>query len=178
MYVNKSPALIHDLDHVIAQCFASGNELQQEWLLYRRRLHLKCKYTQMIKKRLCIGKKTCRFWYETFRYLFMLEMHSTRQRLNSDTISLLQNAFHLENDVRHRMNLFRIKKSCSNNLWTSLLIHGLWFDKTVSNIILHRYLQSGFKFNFFDSLLKLASSIIFYLLNLSANLLFHTYKHC
>ena len=37
---------------------------------------------------------------------------------------------------------------------------------------------SGFKFNFFDSLLKLASSIIFYLLNLSANLLFHTYKHC
>ena len=36
----------------------------------------------------------------------------------------------------------------------------------------------GFKFNFFDSLLKLASGIIFYLLNLSANLLFHTYKHC
>ena len=38
--------------------------------------------------------------------------------------------------------------------------------------------NSGFKFNFFDSLLKLASGIIFYLLNLSANLLFHTYKHC
>ena len=37
---------------------------------------------------------------------------------------------------------------------------------------------AGFKFNFFDSLLKLASGIIFYLLNLSANLLFHTYKHC
>ena len=37
---------------------------------------------------------------------------------------------------------------------------------------------AGFKFNFFDSLLKLASSIIFYLLNLLANLLFHTYKHC
>ena len=37
---------------------------------------------------------------------------------------------------------------------------------------------SGFKFNFFDSLLKLASGIIFYLLNLSANLLFHTCKHC
>ena len=37
--------------------------------------------------------------------------------------------------------------------------------------------QTGFKFNFFDSLLKLASGIIFYLLNLSANLLFHTYKH-
>ena len=36
---------------------------------------------------------------------------------------------------------------------------------------------SGFKFNFFDSLLKLASGIIFYLLNLSANLLFHIYKH-
>ena len=35
---------------------------------------------------------------------------------------------------------------------------------------------TGFKFNFFDSLLKLASGIIFYLLNLSANLLFHTYK--
>ena len=34
----------------------------------------------------------------------------------------------------------------------------------------------GFKFNFFDSLLKLANGI-FYLLNLSANLLFHTYKH-
>ena len=39
-------------------------------------------------------------------------------------------------------------------------------------------IQAGFKFNFFDSLLKLASVIIFYLLNLSANLLFHTYKHC
>ena len=38
--------------------------------------------------------------------------------------------------------------------------------------------SSGFKFNFFDSLLKLASGIIFYLLNLSAMLLFHTYKHC
>ena len=38
--------------------------------------------------------------------------------------------------------------------------------------------STGFKFNFFDSLLKLASGIIFYLLNLSANLLFHTYKHC
>ena len=37
---------------------------------------------------------------------------------------------------------------------------------------------AGFKFNFFGSLLKLASGIIFYLLNLSANLLFHTYKHC
>ena len=37
--------------------------------------------------------------------------------------------------------------------------------------------RPGFKFNFFDSLLKLASSIIFYLLNLSANLLFHAYKH-
>ena len=37
---------------------------------------------------------------------------------------------------------------------------------------------TGFKFNFFDSLLKLARSIIFYLLNLSANLLFHTYKYC
>ena len=36
----------------------------------------------------------------------------------------------------------------------------------------------GFKFNFLDSLLKLASAIIFYLLNLSANLLFHIYKHC
>ena len=36
----------------------------------------------------------------------------------------------------------------------------------------------GFKFNFFDSLLKLASGIIFYLLNLSANFLFHIYKHC
>ena len=35
--------------------------------------------------------------------------------------------------------------------------------------------QSGFKFNFFDGLLKLASGIIFYLLNLSTNLLFHTY---
>ena len=35
-----------------------------------------------------------------------------------------------------------------------------------------------FFFIFFDSLLKLASSIIFYLLNLSANLHFHTYKHC
>ena len=34
----------------------------------------------------------------------------------------------------------------------------------------------GFKFNFFDSLLKLGGGIIFYLLNLSANLLFHTYK--
>ena len=31
---------------------------------------------------------------------------------------------------------------------------------------------TGFKFNFLDSLLKLASSTIFYLLNLSANLLF------
>ena len=40
------------------------------------------------------------------------------------------------------------------------------------------YQSPGFKFNFFDSLLKLASGIIFYLLNLSANLLFHTYKHC
>ena len=39
-------------------------------------------------------------------------------------------------------------------------------------------LPTGFKFNLFDSLLKLASDIIFYLLNLSANLLFHTYKHC
>ena len=36
----------------------------------------------------------------------------------------------------------------------------------------------GSNFNFFDSLLKLASGFIFYLLNLSANLLFHTYKHC
>ena len=36
-----------------------------------------------------------------------------------------------------------------------------------------KYLQdSGFKFNFFDSLLKLASSIIFYLLNLSATCFF------
>ena len=32
--------------------------------------------------------------------------------------------------------------------------------------------KAGFKFNFFISLLKLASHIIFYLLNLSANLLF------
>ena len=39
-------------------------------------------------------------------------------------------------------------------------------------------INSGFKFKFFDSLLKLASGFIFYLLNLSANLLFHTYKHC
>ena len=31
----------------------------------------------------------------------------------------------------------------------------------------------GFKFNFSDNLLKLASGIIFYLLNLSANLIFH-----
>ena len=38
--------------------------------------------------------------------------------------------------------------------------------------------ETGFKFNFLDSLLKLASGIIFYLLNLSANMLFHTYKHC
>ena len=37
---------------------------------------------------------------------------------------------------------------------------------------------SGFKFNFFDGFLKLASGIIFYLLNLSTNLLFHTYKNC
>ena len=37
---------------------------------------------------------------------------------------------------------------------------------------------SGFKFNFFDSLLKLASGIIFHLLNLPAYLLFHTCKHC
>ena len=37
---------------------------------------------------------------------------------------------------------------------------------------------TGFKFNFFDSLLKLASGIIFYVLNPSANLLFHTYKRC
>ena len=37
-------------------------------------------------------------------------------------------------------------------------------------------LITGFKFNFFDSLLKLASGIIFYLLNHSANLLFHTNK--
>ena len=36
-----------------------------------------------------------------------------------------------------------------------------------------------FKFNFFDSLLKLASIIILYLLlKLSASLLFLTYKHC
>ena len=38
--------------------------------------------------------------------------------------------------------------------------------------------KAGFKFNFFDSLLKLASGIIFYVLNPSANLLFHTYKRC
>ena len=39
-------------------------------------------------------------------------------------------------------------------------------------------MSSRFKFNFFDSLLKLASGIIFYLLNLSDNLPLHTYKHC
>ena len=47
-----------------------------------------------------------------------------------------------------------------------------------SNEIEKQTLFAGFKFNFFDSLLKLASGIIFYLLNLSANLLFHTYEHC
>ena len=40
------------------------------------------------------------------------------------------------------------------------------------------HVSPGFKFNFCDSLLKLASGIIFYLLKLSANLLFHTYKYC
>ena len=40
-----------------------------------------------------------------------------------------------------------------------------WFEPLMS-------VFTGFKFNFFDSLLKLASGIIFYLLNLSANLLF------
>ena len=35
------------LDQVIAQWFASRNELQQEWLLYRGRLDLKCKYYKM-----------------------------------------------------------------------------------------------------------------------------------
>ena len=33
------------------------------------------------------------------------------------------------------------------------------------------HVLAGFKFNFFDSLLKLASGIIFYLLNLSANVM-------
>ena len=39
-------------------------------------------------------------------------------------------------------------------------------------LIMFTYDPSGFKFNFFDSLLKLASSIIFYLLNLSATCFF------
>ena len=47
--------------------------------------------------------------------------------------------------------------------------------KRLWGIILY---TSGFKFNFFDSLLKLACGIIFDLLNLSANLLFLIYKHC
>ena len=41
--------------------------------------------------------------------------------------------------------------------------------KLMPQIILSK---PGFKFNFFDSLLRLASSIIFYLLNLSATCFF------
>ena len=52
-------------------------------------------------------------------------------------------------------------------------------DKTYKLVSAPRKDQpAGFKFNFFDSLLKLASGIIFHLLNLSAYLLFHTCKHC
>ena len=52
------------------------------------------------------------------------------------------------------------------------------FSNTKCNKFHFSNTKAGFKFNFFDSLLKLASGIIFYLLNLTANLLFHTYKHC
>ena len=44
--------------------------------------------------------------------------------------------------------------------------------------VLYMGRMQGSNLNIFDSLLKLASGIIFYLLNLSANLLFHIYKHC
>ena len=44
----------------------------------------------------------------------------------------------------------------------------IWLDIVPVRIIT----WSGFKFNFFDSLLKFASSIIFYLLNLSATCFF------
>ena len=42
----------------------------------------------------------------------------------------------------------------------------------LSGILFSHKMYAGFKFNFFDSLLKLASSIIFYLLNLSATCFF------
>ena len=77
-------------------------------------------------------------------------------------------------------------EECVRKLLTTLLLEyfSQYFDGTWKkcrtgreNVLPARITSPGFKFNIFDSLLKLASGIIFYLLNLSANLLFHTYMY-
>ena len=79
-------------DHMRSQCFLSKNELQQEWLLHLRQLHVqqKCKYLQISEflPFFLLIPQVILSWTPTYDLTFISCYHSNLVKLNSVTLTL------------------------------------------------------------------------------------------